>query len=637
MQTQSKRTTATIFAKNPFEYPTRSAPAETEHVSGSGRRDSRQPSRMASGPTNTWRAPPIDNSATQPGSHATASSSVPGSRVAAAGAVGFGRGGRGFGGQAPHQTFLMTRESVIMGESNLWPVPWNLGGDGSRIVDVGQLSQTAIEPYLAGADMVDGMARFLVRIFLTPRAQIANYRNAIWESFEGCRAPSATPKRFMRDDGSETLSSVGSREMAKIHLAAVRRIREQILPAAPKRGGAKLPPGLRLKCPFGAGCLYLTYGTVLDKVLTVMGVKKQDKPKDLMESYVKYNVRSPRADGGFDYRPSMCPVKVYPDNCSCPYAHDDDEVDLSQTLSDKIITAMCSGMDVVVWRHANGALVSASPQVVRAAKPFYPIEAIRQALAALPEDERVLRLAICVLATLDNVSDPDLVPRPEGMASGPLPINDALDSVCKEELAQWRDDRDQNIEIPYLANFDYRAHLKLTREKKVAVNDRATSLRDQLRESSSHLDHSTEDTSPVPMADAQVGGTPGVDAAAPRAKSPTREADLEVDDVSVVHGGRGPIHGVRFVPRLVSDAYLREKGFSFSTHRGFESMEAADDYIFECLVSLYETYIPTFDGLQCRGLAQDVYLRHNGNPFALFDEGAAYLPLYRFAPIRDAY
>jgi hypothetical protein len=538
---------------------------------------------------------------------------------------------------------MMTEAGVIMGETNLWPLPSSLSQAGSRIVKFDGVKQAQLSAYLAGPEIVTAMARFLIRLFLTPRAQVANYRNEIWLSFHGEPGPTGTPERFLLKEGLKRDASgvkglmgpAASREMMKIHLAAVRRIREQILPANPSRPspGPKLPSQKLGACPFGAGCLYLTYGTVFQKFLSTM----DEDPK----SYVMFNTRSPCKEG-YIYKPTMMPTKIHTQFCTCPYDHLSYDVSASEEVASRIVTAMCRQMDRALWHHANDALMSANEQIVAASKPFYSLESIRAALANLSEDERILRLAFGIVASLDNVSDPKLVPptaeqRQQQQQRGEtLSIYGALNDVCLEDLAQWRENENPNVELPYLANFDYRALLKLTPGKKTAASGRAASLREALHESNTQMAETELEEVETALAEvkqpAPAAGAPQSTAPPARAKSPEPEPEPEV-----VHGGRGPIHGRRFIPRLISDSYLEEKGFRFSTLRAIENPEEADDYVYSCLLNLYATYIPNFDPPRVSRLTDEVYLKYNGNPFALFDEGQAYLPLYHFVPLRDAY
>jgi hypothetical protein len=520
---------------------------------------------------------------------------------------------------------LTTKQGVVIGKPT-HPL-WSLG-NGTTVDIVGAKPET-LDAYICDSrpQSVTSLARFLATLLLTPRAEVAHTRGDICAAFEGYPAPALTFDRYMEAAPASAvgpgapktvLNALGAREMATIHIAAVRRVRDQVLPALIGQIRPKLASTGMPECPFGLGCLYHFYGLFLHRLISIV---RAGHP----EQATSFILHFQPGQG-----PIMHPAPVTEQYCTCPYRHREDDNAPTLQRVDLVLAKIRQEARGIIWRLANEAEVAASEASVVLMQK-HTKEVVVAAFDALTESAANGFLAFSMVASIDNVADRLLVEparsQPHRAAWGQVhqaPIYLDLQKACIEQLVgPWEN---PNI-LPYMAHYSWARMLSLSR----AVTQIRAPKPEEIEGARVAWERARapEAAAPVlaPPVDV-VKSSPGLTAHALAPPSPLSTVDgpapeEEEPEHPPLIGIKEPQHGRRCIPRVVSDAYLDKEGFSFYTYASLD-IEAQDNYVFDKLEHLYDTYIPNLDRDTLRSIAAEQYRRCAGDPYLLFDCGYAY-------------
>ena len=77
------------------------------------------------------------------------------------------------------------------------------------------------------------------------------------------------------EKNAKILNDIGSIEMAKLHVTALRRLHRQTI-CTPNRGPQIVPRYNLPSCPFGSGCIYMFYSAVMSKIFTLTRDSEQE-------------------------------------------------------------------------------------------------------------------------------------------------------------------------------------------------------------------------------------------------------------------------------------------------------------------------------------------------------------------------
>jgi hypothetical protein len=385
------------------------------------------------------------------------------------------------------------------------------------------------------------------------------------------------------------LNEEGAADMLAVHVSILQRIKSQVLPTF---SHAKR---VTQDCPFSEGCPYALYSAIIAKFKALVYPKSDPKVFTLFVS--------PANDDIPGNRLLMTPANFVAHGCHCPFNHGDDDMSWCQTLAEKVIDCMVTEYPSHIWPLVNGADITCD----RAGLQNTCIYKLGEISKVVSETKHITSLiSMTALAGLDNVSEKFLVAEHDAVNSRrPCYARPSLPSINRDFMASivsefdaWKQLAVAGVDnpIPYMGYF---AFLELLEIKEIqATNTIGDSTRAKLlSKKPTHVD---------------VVAT-AVDAI---------EIGTNTDVVV-----KKPENGNLYVPRIVTDEYLREHGFSFDFYKTCATMTERDGYVMKCLENLYKTYLPHLAPIDVQRLVYDICVKHRNDPRVIFDYGICYIPI----------
>ena len=463
--------------------------------------------------------------------------------------------------------------SIMVANTASWP----LVSTGVNAYNVPQTSfirsqPSSIKAYNVSTDIVGQIAKFVGNLLLVPRPELADHRGVIMSQFEGA----VIDGQVCRKDRAA--------DLAMIHRAAIHRIRDQMMTC--KLGGSsRNMPKLKAlvpqdECPLGDACIHYFYGRLLWKLADLAG--KQTG------SYLYHTV------GTFpDCTYEMAPVPITCTNCTCVYRHSAGDAAAHDALADKVIAII--GRDVfptIAWKIANKTPVSSQGPL---GDELYSRQEIDTVVRETSDQVLAGIIGLLAITNLDSVSDMSLV-----STGQPRDICAPLYLAIEEEVSAWKRSRETPGSaapgtFPYALFLNYTGILGIPERTPVVRPDARALALERLSQAPE------EEVVPVTV---------------------TQEVKAEAP-VPIHHIGRRPVNGNRYVPRLVTDKFLKEEGFDFGRYGSIPEDER-DAYVIDRLRMLFGTFVPNSDGPTIERLVSDTYNYTGGDPFFMFDCGAAY-------------
>jgi len=503
---------------------------------------------------------------------------------------------------------IATAENVLLFRSHFWP----LADENVASVDLANLRAALVIPYTVyNDDLLPAMGKFLARLLLTPRFEVASYKESIFEPFVG--KPMPLDKAETRIADGAGLNHEAARELALIHMSTIRRVREQIMSGSANHTKPKLAHVPNEECPFGKTCLFETYATIIRRMIATYA---GEQPISFIMT-------------GTDQIYSMMKKKIVVDHCTCPYVHTDKDRDhIRNNFSDNIFAALIGEFPNHIWPIINGYSVTTRRN--NSSMPCdYDIRSVRAAADSKPDTMAAL-VSVVALASLDNVCDRQMF----------LPVPSNVFALLAQNVQKEYDAfmlRPSSDERPYLDYFKAIPILLGLRPKRAPVSD-VTKLGAEYNENMKAISKEIAD---VERQTREAEETAKANALAKIEAMKTKKLLAEKKLIEALNGPEElpstapsaigqhrPIHGLKYIPRIVTDEFLEKHGFSFQTYHK-KTTEERMLYIVESLRKIYITFLPTLAENEMRDLITWVLSQAQGDPYRLFDEGHAYLPLYR--------
>jgi hypothetical protein len=546
-------------------------------------------------------------------------------------------------GDKEKQTFVKTSEGIILSRSIAWPLPSPYAG----YVDLEQFTETQLSAYMIPSNSIESMknvAKFLTRLLITPRQEIAANRGNVEESFLGMEAPEGTSAHY-KNCKKNQLNSAGAREMTAIHVTMLRRIREQIAPGRFTGDGKDRPKlsslhGSSGKCPFGPSCLFLLYSAIVARFISMTQCKS---------TFIIHFAQNAMDDKRI---PSMQKVPLTPTGCHCPFSHDEEDMSVIERFTDVVIDHMVDEFPTQCWPIVNKEPVYASHAgLVQTGR--FSLDNVRAAFTSIGDMRKDL-IGLAAIASLDNVSDSRLLSIHDDQPDKLPSLFAQLNEINHQEYVAWkRNGSVSHTSLPYQGYLDigHFIQLEMREDKKSAeaiwkeTNEKLKAFRDEesikIQEAEAELENAKKESESRIRAISDAIRTEGTraeeakaNAEAKRAKEAEAEAkaraarvERPVAPVSISGDYRHPEYGNAFVPRMVTEDFIRTKGFKFEVYHSISSPTERQRYVFDRLFDLYQTYIPGLGPAGHTAITIKVISENFSDPYRIFDYGIGYVQL----------